>query len=75
MSESSKKKNFEGTLDKLEKIVNELEGSEVSLDQSIKKFEKGIELYNECRDFLADAEQKIKVLTDSLKEEEYSENE
>jgi exodeoxyribonuclease VII small subunit len=75
MSESSKKKNFEGTLDKLEKIVNELEGGEVSLDQSIKKFEKGIELYNECRDFLADAEQKIKVLTDSLKEEEYSENE
>jgi exodeoxyribonuclease VII small subunit len=75
MSESSKKKNFEETLDKLEKIVNELEGGEVSLDQSIKKFEKGIELYNECRDFLADAEQKIKVLTDSLKEEEYSENE
>lgn len=75
MTETSKKKNFEGTLDKLEKIVTELEGGEVSLDQSIKKFEKGIELYNDCREFLSDAEQKIKVLTDSLNEEEYVENE
>tara|TARA_Y100000385_G_C13075460_1_gene631204 strand:+ start:573 stop:800 length:228 start_codon:yes stop_codon:yes gene_type:complete len=75
MAEATKKKNFEGTLEKLEKIVSELEGGEVSLDQSIKKFEKGIDLYNECRDFLSDAEQKIKVLTDSLKEEEYQENE
>ena len=74
MAEATKKKNFEGTLEKLEKIVSELEGGEVSLDQSIKKFEKGIDLYNECRDFLSDAEQKIKVLTDSLKEEEYQEN-
>lgn len=75
MAEAAKKKNFEGTLEKLEKIVSELEGGEVSLDQSIKKFEKGIDLYNECRDFLSDAEQKIKVLTDSLKEEEYQEHE
>lgn len=75
MSESVKKKNFEGTLDKLEKIVSDLESGDVSLDQSIKKFEKGIELYNECRDFLANAEKKIKVLTDSLKEEDYSEDE
>lgn len=75
MAEATKKKNFEGTLEKLEKIVSELEGGEISLDQSIKKFEKGIDLYNECRDFLSDAEQKIKVLTDSLKEEEYQENE
>lgn len=74
MAETGKKNNFEGTLDKLEKIVSELEGGDVSLDQSIKKFEKGIGLYNECRDFLSDAEQKIKVLTDSLKEEEYQEN-
>lgn len=75
MAETSKKKNFEATLDKLEKIVSELEGGEIPLDQSIKKFEKGIELYNECRDFLSNAEQKIKVLTDSLKEEEYQDDE
>lgn len=74
MAEASKNKNFEGTLEKLEKIVTELEGGETSLDQSIKKFEKGIGLFNECRDFLSDAEQKIKVLTESLKEEDYSEN-
>lgn len=72
MADGSKKKNFESTLNKLEVIVSELEEGEVSLDQSIKKFEQGIELYNDCREFLSNAEKKIKVLTDSLKEIDYS---
>jgi exodeoxyribonuclease VII small subunit len=53
-------------------IVSQLEEGEVSLDQSIKKFEQGIELYNDCREFLSNAEKKIKVLTESLKEIDYS---
>lgn len=74
MPESKKNsKNFEASLDKLEKIVTELEGGELPLDKSIEKFEAGIEMYNECKDFLSSAEKKIKVLTDSLKEEEYQE--
>jgi len=67
------KKDFESTLEKLEQIVHGLEGGELSLDQSIKKFEEGIELYKNCKTFLEDAEKKIQVLTDSLKEEDYSE--
>ena len=67
------KKDFEGTLDNLEQIVQGLEGGELSLDQSIKKFEEGIKLYKSCKTFLEDAEKKIQVLTDSLKEEEYTE--
>lgn len=65
------KKDFEKTLEKLETIVQGLESDELSLDQSIKKFEEGIELYKSCKVFLEDAEKKIQVLTDSLKEEEY----
>ena len=53
------KKNFESTLDKLETIVEKLEGGDLSLDQSIKEFESGIELYKECKNFLAEAEKKI----------------
>ena len=68
------KKNFESSLNKLESIVQKLEEGELSLDQSIKEFESGIELYKECKDFLGEAEKKIQVLTDSLKEEEYEES-
>ncbi|MBD66821.1 MAG: exodeoxyribonuclease VII small subunit [Halobacteriovoraceae bacterium] len=67
------KKNFESTLNKLEEIVQKLEEGELSLDQSIKEFESGIDLYKECKTYLDKAEKKIQVLTDSLKEEEYKE--
>lgn len=65
--------DFENSLKELEKIVRELESGEVSLDESLKKFEKGIELYRECRNTLDSAEKKIKILTDSLKEIDYKE--
>ncbi|MFT6631779.1 MAG: exodeoxyribonuclease VII small subunit [Bacteriovoracaceae bacterium] len=67
------KKNFEGSLQKLEDVVSSLEGGELSLDESIKKFEEGIKLYKGCKDLLGAAEKKISVLTDSLKEESYQE--
>jgi exodeoxyribonuclease VII small subunit len=73
MAEVKKSKNFELTLDKLEQIVGELEKGDLSLDKSIKKFESGIEMYSDCKEFLTDAENKIKILTDSLKEEDYLE--
>lgn len=68
---AKKEKDFESTLEKLEQIVYGLEGGDLSLDQSIKEFEQGIELYKNCKSFLEDAEKKIQILTDSLKEEDY----
>lgn len=65
--------NFEVSLKDLEKIVRELESGEVSLDDSLKKFEQGIELYKKCRLTLEGAEKKIKILSDSLKEIDYKE--
>ncbi len=67
------KKNFEGSLKKLEEVVNALESGELSLDDSIKRFEEGIKLYKGCKDLLGDAEKKISILSDSLKEETYEE--
>ncbi len=67
------KKGFEASLVNLEEVVNSLESGELSLDESIKKYEEGIKLYKSCKDLLASAEKKIAVLTDSLKEEEYTE--
>jgi exodeoxyribonuclease VII small subunit len=65
--------DFETSLKELEKIVRELESGDVNLDQSLKKFEQGIDLYRKCRSTLETAEKKIKILSDSLKELDYKE--
>ena len=66
-------KDFESSLKKLEKIVRELESGEVGLNESLNRFEEGINLYKSSRDTLENAERKIKILTDSLKEVDYKE--
>ena len=56
--------NFEKSLHELEQIVTSLEKGELSLDQSLKLFEKGVQLTQKCQKNLTEAEQKIEVLTD-----------
>ena len=72
MSEKSASKddNFEKNLSELEGIVDELEGGSLDLEESLKKFEKGVKLYKNCQGKLGQVEKKIKKLTESLKEEE-----
>lgn len=60
----SKNTDFEKSLNELEKIVEELQNGDISLDESIKLFEKGIELTNDCRKTLETARQKITSLTE-----------
>lgn len=60
----SKNTDFEKSLDELEKIVAQLESGDISLDESIKLFERGMELTNLCRKTLETARQKITSLTE-----------
>ena len=60
----SKNTDFEKSLDELEKIVEELQNGDISLDESIKLFERGIKLSNDCRKTLETARQKITSLTE-----------
>lgn len=46
---------FEELLKELENIVEELESGNLSLDESITKYQKGIELSNECKKMLEEA--------------------
>lgn len=73
MGINSTNTDFETSLKELEKIVRELESGDVNLDESLKRFETGIELYKKCRVTLESAEKKIKILSDSLKEIDYKE--
>ena len=54
--------NFEESIEKLEKVVNELETGNLNLDDSIKKFEEGMELSKKCNEILEEAEKKITML-------------
>ncbi len=61
------KLSFEEALEALEKIVTELENTELPLEKALKRFEEGIKLARRCHQLLEEAEQKIEVL---LKEDE-----
>lgn len=56
------KQNFETSLEKLEKIVRELEQGDLSLEESLKLFEDGVKLSRECQERLSSAERRIEVL-------------
>lgn len=55
-------KNFEEMMKDLEEIAKELESGNLTLDQSVKKFEEGMELSKECSKILESAEKKISIL-------------
>ena len=58
----SKEISFEENIEKLEKIVAELEKWELNLDDSMKRFEEGIEISKKCNEILENAEKKITIL-------------
>ena len=55
-------KSFEEMMQDLEKIAKDLEGGELSLDESVKKFEEGMKISKECSEILENAEKKISIL-------------
>jgi exodeoxyribonuclease VII small subunit len=60
---------FEDTIKKLEKIVEDLEKGELSLDEALKKYQEGIELARLCAQRLDSAKKKIDVLVKNKKGE------
>ncbi len=57
--------DLEKSMDTLEKIVEQLESGDLSLDKSLRQFEKGVRLSRECQGALKEAEQKVQILMDS----------
>ena len=54
--------NFEQSLKQLEAIVAQMERGDVSLEESVKLFEEGSKLAEQCRQQLAEAEGKVEIL-------------
>jgi len=61
---SKKGKKFEEALKELEEIVEKLEKGDLSLDESIDYFQKGIELSKYCSKRLDEIERKISILVE-----------
>lgn len=59
---NAKPKNFETSLEELERIVRELEQGELTLEKSLELFEQGVKLSRDCQDRLTQAERRIEVL-------------
>lgn len=62
MTAKKKDLNFEQAFSKLEEIVEDLETGDLTLEDSLKKFEEGIKLSRICGEKLEKARQKIEVL-------------
>jgi exodeoxyribonuclease VII small subunit len=59
---AKKTPDFEKSLEQLEALVHSLEDGELSLEESLKTFEKGINLTRTCQTALKEAEQKVQIL-------------
>lgn len=54
---------LEDSLLELERLVAQMEQGELSLDESLRSFEKGVKLTNTCQKMLLEAEQKVQILS------------
>ena len=57
--------NFEAALEELEQLVERMETGELSLEESLKAFERGVVLTRDCQKALKDAELRVQALTQS----------
>lgn len=67
ISNMTKKKttpSFEDSLVELEQLVNRLERGDISLEESLLSFERGVNLTRICQKALQEAEQKVQILID-----------
>lgn len=66
--------NFEDSMKKLEEIAIELENGKLTLEESVSKFEEGMQLSKKCSEILDKAEKKISIIINNggeIKEEDF----
>ncbi len=57
---------FEKSIAELDKIVKQLEKGELTLEESLKQYEKAMQLAQTCQKTLVEAEQKVEMLSESM---------
>jgi exodeoxyribonuclease VII small subunit len=62
-AESTTTPSFEGAMNRLEEIVEEMESGKMMLEELIVRYEEGMKLVKVCQERLASAEQRIEIIT------------
>ena len=70
MPKKDNKFDFEKALQELEQLVEKMEEGDMSLEESLKQFERGVALTRSCQKALADAEQKVQILLQNAGKDE-----
>jgi exodeoxyribonuclease VII small subunit len=65
-AESSPVADFEASLEALEQLVEQMERGEMSLEESLAAYERGVGLYRRCQGALEHAELRVKLLSDPV---------
>ena len=68
--ESSPVANFEQSMQALEALVAQMEAGEMTLDESLAAYERGVGLYRHCQSALEQAELRVRLLSDPAKPEQ-----
>ena len=64
MARKAKDLDFEQALKELEVLIERMEDGELSLEDSLKTYERGMQLSRRCQRALDEAEQRMKILTE-----------
>jgi len=67
-SKTDKLPDFEKALEELESLVEQMESGELSLDQSLSHFKRGVELTRHCQSVLDEAQQVVQKLMNTDEE-------
>jgi len=70
VAKKQNKIDFEGALEELEALVEKMEDGNISLEESLKYFERGIALTRTCQKALEEAEQKVQLLLEKEGEQQ-----
>jgi len=65
MGDDRKPLNFEAALDELEQLVERMEAGDLTLEQSLAAFERGVVLTRDCQKALKEAELRVQALTET----------
>lgn len=62
--------NLESSMTEINQLIDKMEHSELTLEQSLSSFERGITLIKHCQKILVEAEQKVQILMQNNEQEE-----
>ena len=68
-TEASPVAHFEQSLEELEQLVEKMETGDMSLEQSLSAYERGVGLYRHCQQALEQAELRVRLLSDPARPE------